>query len=362
MKKIIIISISILLVLALAIVAYGAIGEIFQDSTESGSRFEQMVRTMERTIEDPREFNDLLFNFEFLREGYGLSDADMDFIADLVIEGRNMSDVIHIAYFWLDTNEDISIIREIYDVKEGFGDSRLWIDFAFNAVTYNRHGSLSDEEVQEYLEMGLEFEDIHIARILSRLGVMTIHEILDEIAEGAYFSELAAEIDSAPTVRRNRSRVRVDRERGGRHRNLRNQSDVLMSRRLSMVTGEDLEVFLEVAESLEEYETLDVLFENATEQIAQDVMANLRGQGVLRRPRYGFPGEEEAVARLREKILENGISERTLNRLFDEGFSYEYIWHASTIVNGTNRDIGDLLERLRNGEDWIQIIESEGIQ
>jgi len=363
MKKIIIISTSVLLALTLIFVAYGAVAELLQ--AEPQSTFDRMISVMERTIEDDREFNDLLLNFEFIREAYGLSEVDMDFIAELIIESGNMEDVLLITYFWLDTNEGIGIIREIYYLREEFGISSFWIDFAFNQVTNNRHGVLSDEEVYEYLEKGLEFEDIEIASVLSRQGIMTIHDILDERVEGISFSELAVEIDSAPGLQRNRSRVRVNRESGGHYRNLRNQSDVLRSRRLSRITGENLEIFLEAAEVYyDSNESLEIIYETAIDQLSQGIISNLNQQGVLRRPRYGFEGEQEIVAHFRAQILNNGISERTLNRLFDEGFEYDQILNASSISNATNMDIREILERVQNGESWIQIIgsiEREGV-
>jgi len=362
MKKIIIITISILLALTLAFVAYGAVEELLLQNTDNGSPFDRMIRVMERTIEDPMEFNDMLFNFEFIRTVYELSDADMDFIANLIAEGRHMEDVIRLTYFWLETNEDIGIVREIYDIKDEFGGSGFWMDFAFNYVTNNRHGVLTDEEVNDYLEIGLDFEDIHVARVLSRQGVMTIHEILDERAEGLSFSELAAEIDSEPVQQRNRSRrVRVNRENARRHRNLRSQSDVLMSRTLSIITGEDLEVFLEAAEN---DESLEIIFEYAIEYVSRDIMRTLRERGVLQRPRYGFPGDEIVVEQFRAEIMNYGISERTLNALFDEGFEYSDILNAVRVANGTGMDIRELLERVRAGESWMQIVEnleSEGV-
>ncbi|MCL2838089.1 MAG: hypothetical protein FWE04_03335 [Oscillospiraceae bacterium] len=317
---------------------------------------------MERTIEDALLFNDLLFNFEFIREAFGLSEEAMDYIADLIISGRDMEEIIHITYFWLETNEDISIIGEIYDMKDEFAGSSFWLEFAFNRITGNRHGVLTDEEAVEYLEMGLDFDDLEIARVLSRQGVMTIHEILDERAEDVSFSELAAEIDSESVPQRgrsrgDRSRVRVNRENASRHRNLRNQSDVLMSRRLSMITGENLEVFLEAAASLD-YEALEVMYDAAVGQISQEIMMNLNERGVLRRPRYGFPGQEEVVAQLRSEIMDNGVSEAMLNALFEEGFEYMDILNASSISNATNGEIREILERLINGESWIQIIDS----
>jgi len=365
MKKVLIISTSILLALTLVLVAYGAVAEMLQNTEEVNvydNKFEELVSVMERTIEDALLFNDLLFNFEFIREAFGLSEEAMDYIADLIISGRDMEEIIHITYFWLETNEDISIIGEIYDMKDEFAGSSFWLEFAFNRITGNRHGVLTDEEAVEYLEMGLDFDDLEIARVLSRQGVMTIHEILDERAEDVSFSELAAEIDSESVPQRgrsrgDRSRVRVNRENASRHRNLRNQSDVLMSRRLSMITGENLEVFLEAAASLD-YEALEVMYDAAVGQISQEIMMNLNERGVLRRPRYGFPGQEEVVAQLRSEIMDNGVSEAMLNALFEEGFEYMDILNASSISNATNGEIREILERLINGESWIQIIDS----
>jgi len=320
------------------------------------SEFNRLISFMERTIEDPLEFNMLLYNFEFIREAYALSDDYMDFIADLIMEGRDMEYVLRITYFWLETNEDISVIREMYDLREVFYGSSFWMDFAFDEVTSDRHGALTDEDVYDYLARGLDFEDLYVARVLSRQGVMTVHEILDEITVGTSFVELAVEIDSSPSRRRRgRSGASVQRSRSGVRRvQVQDSTNILSARRLADITGENLEVFLEVA-------SIEDIYETVIEQISQNVMNNLSEQGVLRRPRYGLPGQKVVVAHFRAEIMNNGISEETLNMLFDEGFEYEDILNASIIALGTNIDVREILEQVQTGENWFQITENLAI-
>ena len=135
-----------------------AVAEIAQrtDGWDSISKFNQMVQALNASVDNPIEYNDILYNYEYLRRGYHLSDAQMDYLADLIIDGYKPWDVLEICYFWLDTNEDISIIEKIYEQKWLF-TGRTWIENAFNLVTDNKCGVLDEDDVDEYIKQGITF-------------------------------------------------------------------------------------------------------------------------------------------------------------------------------------------------------------
>ena len=85
--------------------------------------------------------------------------------------------VMDICYFWLDTNEDISVIEEIYALKELYHNN-AWIENAFNRVTEDRCGVLDEDDIEAYFQKGI--------------GVKEIQEILDMRLSGKCFAEIAS--------------------------------------------------------------------------------------------------------------------------------------------------------------------------
>ncbi|MBR5152040.1 MAG: hypothetical protein IKW60_00725 [Clostridia bacterium] len=176
------------------------------------SKFDQMLIAMDATIENAIEYNDVLFNYEYLRQAYHWSQEQLDYVSDLIIKGYPAMDIMDICYFWMDTNEDISIIEEIYLHKEG-SSAVTWIERAFNDVTNDKCGVLTGEDVEAYLENGLTLEDIALANKLCRRGSMTIQEILEKKRNGFSFAEITTEvhgenINELPAVILNQSKKR----------------------------------------------------------------------------------------------------------------------------------------------------------
>ncbi len=130
------------------------------------------------------EMSDVLTSYMYLGEVYSLTEEQLDYIASLIITGANPVDVMDIAYFWVNTCEDVSIIGQIYDLKGVYEGSRFWIENAYNKATGCIHGELDTEGVEYYLSAGLTVEDISTANVLSRKGVYTITRILDRLLEG----------------------------------------------------------------------------------------------------------------------------------------------------------------------------------
>lgn len=160
------------------------------------SKFNKLITAMDVTISEPTDFNDLLLRYEYLREVHKLSQQQMNYIADLIINGCDMNDIVNIAYFWLDTNEDISLIKEIYDLKGEYEGSRFWIENAYDRVTASKNGTLSTDDIENYFSRGMTAEDITTADKLCRKGVYTIQEILDKRCEGQSFLQIMNEVEN----------------------------------------------------------------------------------------------------------------------------------------------------------------------
>lgn len=148
------------------------------------SNFYSMVEILKTNISDTASIADILSSYLYLRDIYELNNEQLEYIAGLIINGADPNNILDIAYFWVDTCEDITIIEQIYNKKGDYEGGRFWIENAYNNVTNNVHGVLESEEINNYLSLGVTVSDIQNANILSRKGVYSIKQILDKIAGG----------------------------------------------------------------------------------------------------------------------------------------------------------------------------------
>ena len=148
------------------------------------SNFYLMVEKLKTNISDTSSIAEILSSYLYLRDIYGLNNEQLEYIAGLIINGADTNNILDIAYFWVDTCEDITIIEQIYNKKGDYEGGRFWIENAYNNVTNNVHGVLESEEINNYLSLGVTVSDIQNANILSRKGVYSIKQILDKIAGG----------------------------------------------------------------------------------------------------------------------------------------------------------------------------------
>lgn len=109
------------------------------------------------------------------------------FIEQMILSGCDARTTMDIYSFYLTTNEDISIVKQIYDMVfdgEPITNRDIVFENAFNKITNNKCGVLTEDDVLNYLEKGLTVSDISKANILSRKGILTIQQILDKLING----------------------------------------------------------------------------------------------------------------------------------------------------------------------------------
>ncbi|MBQ7876278.1 MAG: hypothetical protein IJ316_03220 [Clostridia bacterium] len=118
---------------------------------------------------------------------YCTDQKSFSYIEQMILSGCDPQTTMDIYQFYLTTNEDISIVKQIYDMVytgEPITNRDVVFENAFNKITNNKCGVLTEEDVIDYLEKGLSVDDIVQANLLCRKGVMTIHEILDALLSG----------------------------------------------------------------------------------------------------------------------------------------------------------------------------------
>lgn len=227
-----------------------------------------MVQVLDATVENPVTYNEILYNYKYIEKVYRLSETQMDSIADYIIQGANAEDILGICYFWLDTNEDIGLIGDIYAQKAEFCQSEYWIEDAFNKVTQNKCGVLTADEIKDYLQQGCTKKEIGIANKLCRKGIFTIQEILNKVLEGKSFAviqnEMAVMNSNVPVLHAAES---VD------------AGTFALSEETARLSGEDADVYINAAA---EGADLEVVYEEKKQGISREIIQELKSTGVYK--------------------------------------------------------------------------------
>ena len=280
MKKI---SILCMIVLIVSVCVFAA-GEIAKTiAFNNMSKFEQMVTVLDENIESDAEYNLALLNYKYLEYGYKVSSENMDYIADLIIDGYNYEDVIDGAYFWLDTAEDISIVKSMCEWKINNTDynGEFWEENAFNDITDNKCGVLTVEDFEEYSKIGISIDEILIADRLSRKGVYTIQEILEKYHNGMTMTDIAIEIDGQAPWTENRNIVSVY---GGRNSETEypkaDDKEIFESRELAALYNAPELAYYDITDG---ETSLETELDEAIETVADEIKNELKAGNYVRR-------------------------------------------------------------------------------
>jgi len=146
-------------------------------------------------VNDAEEYGQILKYTEFVIEN-DISEEHLEYLNKLFEKGNSIIMLKNIYEFWLTTNEDISIIGEICNLKNEFW-GKNWIENAFNKITNDKCGVITNEEqLHDYLDKGISLEEIETANILCRKGVKTIFEILDMRVKGETWEDIISIVDN----------------------------------------------------------------------------------------------------------------------------------------------------------------------
>lgn len=146
---------------------------------------------------DTPEKSEMLRKTALFMERYCVSDEQFKLMETMILEGCDIPTLMDIYSFYLTTNEDVKIVRDIYDYVwdgEPIENGEALFEDAFNELTDYKCGVLTKEEIESYLEKGLTINDIAEANILSRKGVLKINEILDKIIAGEDWKDIGEAI------------------------------------------------------------------------------------------------------------------------------------------------------------------------
>lgn len=234
------------------------------------SNFYSMVEILKTNISDTSSIADILSSYLYLRDVYGLNNEQLEYIAGLIINGADPNNILDIAYFWVDTCEDITIIEQIYNKKGDYEGGRFWIENAYNNVTNNVHGVLESEEINNYLSLGVTVSDIQNANILSRKGVYSIKQILDRIAGGDTIINIMNEVYGTS--------ISQPVSLFGISENEESDDGILNSKELAVLENKQIEE--SASEILSDEKTAERLVEKRNEKNAE-LVKQLINEGIL---------------------------------------------------------------------------------
>ncbi len=172
----------------------GKLEEELVTVTKNEDRFDNIAEYLGY---DTPEKSELLRKTALFMERNCVSDKQFKLMEQMILEGCDVPTLTGIYSFYLTTNEDVTIVRDIYDYVwdgEPIENGGVLFEEAFNELTDYKCGVLTKEEIEGYLEKGLTIDDIAEANILSRKGVLKINEILDRIIAGEDWKDIGETI------------------------------------------------------------------------------------------------------------------------------------------------------------------------
>lgn len=215
MKRIILITIGLIAALAIGVFAADGItgGDIIgvfePEVTEVAEETEEIAAEPDGTVYVTENALTALLNSDKTRSEatgeleavysmtaeYGMTDAEAVYITNLVNDGYELSWLLDIYAFWTTCDDDISIIKTMYDAAVNNDiNGRYWEEDAYNIATNRKHGELTVEEIMAYLDKGLSIDDVRQANVLSRNRDYTISQILDDLVGGKTIDGIKKEI------------------------------------------------------------------------------------------------------------------------------------------------------------------------
>lgn len=297
--------------------------EIEQVNETEANRITKMANYIKELNYDITKINEIIFDYAYIVQIYRPNNEQMDYIDSLIYDGADIEDIILIHKFWLTTSDNVSIIGDIYALKDNIDDT-YWIEEVFNQITNNKHGVLDSNGIKEYMDKGLVVSDIHTANEMCRAGVLTINEILDMRVDGVSWNEIVKNIEVVNTKTATVEESYV----------------ILTALEMSQKTDIAISDYIMNDNAVD---NINDMAEDVSAKTNQDVFVTLTSLGVLIDPLSENENNVALIQELKNKILENGISENELNELMSEGYMLMNILNASEVIMEKDAAIRDIL-------------------
>ena len=325
-------------------------------SLESKNDFKKLVTAAKAKKQETEEFHKLMEEYGAFIKIYQPTKEEIKYISSLAESGSDLDKLIEIYKFWLDTDEDITLIKQIYDeYSEDYEDDKYWVERVFNKITENAYGKLNIEQIHEYYDKGITRDDIITANRLCRMGKLNIDEILEKRLADTSWVDIVDEIYSKSNRKKN---IKIDKAKAEEYKNIKKGTDVLEAAFLSERTDRQIDYYLLKSSN---NESLSTERSKYIEERTEGYIKKLKDQNLWDEPQEIKEKNEKARQYLVEKALKNGISQAKIDELKSSGYTELQIYNASAISQKHNIAPEKALESKNKGLSW-QDISKEGAE
>lgn len=115
---------------------------------------------------------------------YDMTDVENTYLMKLLDMNYDFEKLVEIYRFLKSTNQDMSCIREIYDIAYPNFEGNSWIENAYDVYLGDEKCVLSPDDIIKYVDEGISVDEILICYELSLSNNKNIKQILDERVSG----------------------------------------------------------------------------------------------------------------------------------------------------------------------------------
>ncbi len=328
-------------------------------SLEKNIELKSISQTIKTKKQNTDEYYESMAKYAKFIQIYQPTEAEQKYINQLVTEGYELNKLIEIYKFWLDTDEEIELIKKIYDAYEPTDDDeedKHWVEAVYNQITENKYGVLDREQIHAYYDKGLTRDDIITANRLCRMGKNTITEILDKRVTGTSWAELIEENYTKSTKNKIQKQAIGRSSQTEQYKQIQNGTEILDAYFLSKRTETDINEYLD---KLSNGETIDQEMNDYYSERTEGVLKKLKQQGLWDEPQEIKEKNKKAKEYLKKKAIENGMTTEKINKLIDQGYTELEILNASTVTKKQKVDVKKVLEQKRAGRSWEDLFQKE---
>lgn len=330
-----------------------AVTDKFELSLDKNIKFKALADNLKKKgLKEDELYNQMAKYASFINV-FKPSTAEIEYINALAASGYDLSKLIDIYGFWKDTDDDISMIKTIYDAYDPeLAQSDYWVEEIYNRVTEYKTGVLNSEDIDEYIKQGLTRGDIVTANRLCRLGKLTIQQILEEKLSGTSWFEMIDQLYSQAQNRDTSLIKSISTNKKERYKEIKDGGGILDAEFLAKRNGRDISGYLD---DLAAGNSLSGEKSQYYQKSTDGLLENLRSQGLWDEPQDIKEKNQKAFKDLREKIKENGIPEEKIDSLKSEGYNELDILNASETAKKHKVNIDQVIKEKEKGKTWEDI-------
>jgi len=312
-----------------------SINQAVSEAADDDFSADGMFKLLETIYPDEEERYKAIEDYGFRKAIDNITSEQSQYLCSVVKSSNDYFLTMSIYEFWQTTSEPIDIIGKIYELYDEEYRSIYWIEDAFNIITENRHGVLDKAGIDAYIEKGLTTEDILYANIMSRKGVLTINEILDQRADKKAWLEITSEI--YPELNEVSKSTKSDYEVG----------EIFDAVYLSEKTGISALKYLKARDSMKKHK---VAYSN---DIFTETNKKLLKKGYTKRREN--PENKQFNEDMEKLIKAEGVTKEEIEQLMDEGEDMVSIYNAAKVSKKRNIPVRKAFENKKPDMKWSDV-------